>query len=93
MTREKNGLRGNTSGTELSVAETAGQLGDGVTGTAEEVDEEGGSDISACRVLNLLEGGGEAVLVGAVCKFLRLLHMDSSTYVSFLEQAPVITWS
>jgi len=58
-------LRGNTSGTELSVVEAAGQLGDGVTGTGEEVEEEGRGDIGTGRVLDLLKGGGEAVLVGA----------------------------
>jgi len=66
---QKDGLRGNTSGTELSVVETAGQLGDGVAGTGEEVEEEGGGDISAGRVLDLLEGGSEAVLIGAGCQF------------------------
>jgi len=73
-TRE-NGLRGNTSGTEFSVAETAGQLGDGVTGAGEEVEEEGGGDISAGRVLDLLEGGSEAVLVGADCQFLPVQNL------------------
>jgi hypothetical protein len=68
-TKERNDLRGNTSGTELSVAETAGQLGDGVTGTGEEVEEEGGGDIGTGGVLDLLEGGSETVLVGAICKF------------------------
>jgi hypothetical protein len=68
-TKEINDLRGNTSGTELSVAETAGQLGNGVTGTGEEVEEERGGDISAGRVLDLLEGRSETVLVGAICKF------------------------
>ena len=67
-TKEKNDLRGNTSGTELSVAETAGQLGDGVTGTGEEVEEEGGGDIGTGGVLDLLEGGSETVLVGAICQ-------------------------
>jgi hypothetical protein len=68
-TKERNDLRGNTSGTELSVAETAGQLGNGVTGTGEEVEEEGGGDIGTGRVLDLLKGGSETVLVGAICKF------------------------
>jgi hypothetical protein len=49
-----NDLRSNTSSAEFSTVEAAGQLGDGVTGTGEEVEEEGGGDISTCRVLDLL---------------------------------------
>jgi hypothetical protein len=68
-TLKKSDVRGNTSGTEFSVAETAGQLGDGVTGTGEEVEEEGGGDIGTSRVLDLLKGGSETVLVGATDQF------------------------
>ena len=74
-TKERNDLRGNTSGTEFSVAEAAGQLGDGVTGTGQEVEEEGGGDISAGRVLDLLEGGSETVLVGAESQLVPLNDM------------------
>jgi hypothetical protein len=75
VAQKKIDLRGNTSGTEFSVAETAGQLGDGVTGTGQEVEEEGGGDISAGRVLDLLEGGSETVLVGAESQLVPLNDM------------------
>jgi hypothetical protein len=91
-TKERNDLRGNTSGTEFSVAETAGQLGEGVTGSGEEVEEEGGGDISAGRVLDLLEGGSEAVLIGADCQSISVVwNLCCPTHVWFLEQAAVIT--
>jgi len=65
---EKTGkdIRSDTSSAEFSVVETVGQLGDRVTGASEEVEEERGSDILASGVLNLLEGGSETVLVGAI---------------------------
>jgi hypothetical protein len=85
VARKKNDLRGNTSGTEFSVAETAGQLGDGVTGTGEEVEEEGGGDIGTSRVLDLLKGGSETVLVGAICKFCGFYTWMARPTSSFLN--------
>jgi len=65
---EKTGkdIRSNTSSAEFSVVEAVGQLRDRITGASEEIEEERGSDILAGGVLNLLEGGCETVLVGAI---------------------------
>jgi len=64
-------IRSNTSSAELSVVKAVGQLGDRVTGASEEVEEERGSDILPGGVLNLLEGGSETVLVGAILSVSR----------------------
>ena len=84
--------RSNTSGTELSILERRGELRDGITGTGEEVQEERGGDILVGRVLDLLEGRGQTVLVGA--GFVSsILSTTDLTHVSFREQATVMTES
>lgn len=57
--------RSNTSGTELSTVESARQLLEGITGTADEVQDGTGGDILASDILKLLQSGGDTVLVGA----------------------------
>lgn len=84
--------RSNTSGTELSIRERRGELRDGISGTGEEVQEERGRDILVGRVLDLLEGRGETVLVSA--GFISsILSTINRTYVSFREHATVMTES
>lgn len=58
-------LRGNTSGAELASLESVRELADRVSRSGEDVQEERRGDVVTSNVLNLLKGGGEAVLVGA----------------------------